>query len=117
MPGGGDLNYRVYAVLRGRARVHGASSGEPSPPRPPRPPPHPPLAPATVAPSPTHPSPTPTAVNTAPNPQPGVHDACSEATRAELGCNSNVYGSRAVCGEMVDAPVLGGACVGVKRWG
>ena len=71
----------------------------------------------TVAPSPTHPSPTPTAVNTAPNPQPGVHDACSEATRAELGCNSNVYGSRAVCGEMVDAPVLGGACVGVKRWG
>jgi hypothetical protein len=111
------LSCRVHAVLRGRARVHGASSGEPSPPRPPRPPPHPPLAPATVAPSPTHPSPTPTAVNTAPNPQPGVHDACSEATRAELGCNSNVYGSRAVCGEMVDAPVLGGACVGVKRWG
>ena len=35
--GGGDLNCRVHAVLRGRARVHRAPGGEPShPPSPKR---------------------------------------------------------------------------------
>ena len=40
---------------------------------------------------------------------------CSTCT--ELGWHSRAYGSRAVCGETVDAPVLGGACFGAKRWG
>ena len=38
-------------------------------------------------------------------------------TCTELGWHSRAYGSRAVCGETVDAPVLGGACFGAKRWG
>ena len=38
-------------------------------------------------------------------------------TCTELGWHSRAYGSRAVCGETVDAPVLGGTCVGAKRWG
>ena len=38
-------------------------------------------------------------------------------TCTELGWHSRAYGSSAVCGETVDAPVLGGACVGAKRWG
>ena len=38
-------------------------------------------------------------------------------TCTELGWHSRAYGSNAVCGETVDAPVLGGACFGAKRWG
>jgi hypothetical protein len=38
-------------------------------------------------------------------------------TCTELGWHSRAYGSSAVCGETVDAPVLGGACFGAKRWG
>ena len=64
-----------------------------------------------------HPSPTPTEVGTVPTPQPSVHGACSEATCVELGWDSRADGSRAVCEETVDTPVLGGACVGAKRWG
>ena len=38
-------------------------------------------------------------------------------TCTELGWHSRAYGSSAVCGETVDAPMLGGACFGAKRWG
>ena len=79
------------------------------------PPPHP--RPASVTPHPTHPSPAPTAVDTAPTLQPSLHDACPEATCAELGLGSRAHGSSTVCGETVDAPVLGDASVGAKRRG
>ena len=38
-------------------------------------------------------------------------------TCTELGWHSRAHGSSAVCGETVDAPVLGGACFGAKRRG
>lgn len=79
------------------------------------PPPHP--RPASVTPHPTHPSPAPTAVDTAPTLKPSLHDACPEATCAELGLGSRAHGSSTVCGETADAPVLGGASVGAKRRG